>query len=208
MNFLAHLYLSDDTPAAMVGNLLADFIKGPEVAALPTDIQAGVRHHRAVDAFTDRHPLVQRSITRISKRWGWFSGIIIDVYYDHVLAAEWGRYSRVPLRDFADHAHAAVLSLADVVPEEARVYAFRLIESDRLVSYAGLRGVEDALFRLSHRIAERIPTRAVPLHEAIPDLSAARAELAEDFHGFFPELIAFARRDRTEPPAGYGRLEK
>jgi acyl carrier protein phosphodiesterase len=192
MNFLAHLYMSDDTPAAMVGNLLADFVKGPDVAALPADIQAGIRYHRAVDAFTDRHPLVQRSITRISGRWGWFSGILIDVYYDHILAAEWSRYSPIPLRSFADHAHAAILSLADAVPPEARMYAFRLIESDRLVSYANRDGVEEALVRLSKWIAERIPTRAVALQDAVPDLSAAHAGLADDFHAFFPELIALA----------------
>lgn len=190
MNFLAHLYLSDDTPAAMVGNLLADFIKGPEVAALPADVQAGVRHHRQVDAFTDRHPLVQKSITRISRRWGWFSGIIVDVYYDHILAADWGRYSPVPLRAFADHAHAAVRTLAAVVPSPAREYAFRLIESDRLVSYAGPAGVAEALARISDRIAERMPTRAVRLEAAMPDLAAAHPGLTDDFHVFFPELVA------------------
>lgn len=192
MNFLAHLYLSDDTPAAMAGNLLADFVKGPDVAALRADIRDGVYHHRRVDAFTDRHPLVQRSITRVSGRWGWFSGILIDVYYDHVLAASWDRYSPVPLRAFADHAHRAVVTLAGDVPAVAREYAFRLIESDRLVSYAVPAGVEEALARLSHRVAERMPARAVKLQEALPDLRAAHAGLCDDFHAFFPELVAFA----------------
>src|SRR5579883_592599 len=192
MNFLAHLYLSDDTPAAMAGNLLADFVKGPDVARLPADVQAGVRHHRRVDAFTDRHPLVQGSITRIGREWGWFSGIIIDVYYDHILAANWDRYSPLPLRAFADHAHRAVLTLADVLPAEARGYAFRLIESDRLVSYARLAGVEEALHRLSDRIAERIPTRAVRLEGAVPDLRAVHPRLEDDFHEFFPQIAAFS----------------
>jgi acyl carrier protein phosphodiesterase len=190
MNFLAHLYLSDDTPAAMAGNLLADFVKGPDVASLPADIQAGIRHHRRVDAFTDRHPLVQRSITRVGRRWGWFSGILIDVYYDHILAADWDRYSQTPLRAFADHAHRSILSVADVVPPVARDYAFRLVGSDRLVRYADPAGVEEALARLSVRIAERMPTRAVQLHGAMTDLRAAHAGLCDDFHAFFPELIA------------------
>ena len=102
MNFLAHLHLSDGTPGSMLGGILADFVKGPDVAALPPDILAGVRLHRHIDAFTDRHAVVQRSIHRVSAKLGWFAGIVIDIYYDHVLAREWGRYSPEPLRGFAD----------------------------------------------------------------------------------------------------------
>ena len=86
MNFLAHLHLSDGTPGSMLGGILADFVKGPDVAALPPDILAGVRLHRHIDAFTDRHAVVQRSIHRVSAKLGWFAGIVIDIYYDHVLA--------------------------------------------------------------------------------------------------------------------------
>jgi acyl carrier protein phosphodiesterase len=192
VNFLAHLYLSDDTPQALVGNLLADFVKGPDLDALPAGIRAGVRHHRRVDAFTDRHPLVQQSIARVGGRWGWFSGILIDVYYDHILAATWGRYSPTPLRAFADRAHAAVLAHAADLPGPAREYARRLIETDRLVSYADPAGVRDALYWISERVAERMPARAVRLEQSLPDLRAAHDGLADDFHAFFPELVAFA----------------
>lgn len=192
MNFLAHLYLSENTPEAMAGNLLADFIKGPDVQTLSAAIQAGIHHHRRVDAFTDRHPMVQRSISRVSAQWGWFSGILIDVYYDHILAVHWERYSPTPLRVFADHAYAAILSITDHVPEGVRMYAFRMIEADRLVRYRELSGVQEALYRLSLRIAERIPQRALPLDHALPDLLAATPALTEDFHAFFPTLCAHA----------------
>ena len=194
MNFLAHLYLSDDKPEAMVGNLVADFIKGPALELLPPGVQAGVQQHRSVDAFTDRHPVVMRSIARIGKTWGWFSGIIIDVYYDHVLARDWGRYAEVPLRAFVDRAHAVIRDHAEFMPEEAREYALRFVETDRMMSYAEPdgSGVEEALRRLSDRIAVRIPKRAVPLQDAMPDLRAAHPDLAADFHEFFPDAIRLA----------------
>ncbi len=194
MNFLAHLYLSADKPEAMVGNLVADFIKGPSIELLPPGVQAGVRQHRAVDAFTDRHPVVMRSIARIGKTWGWFSGIIIDVYYDHVLARDWGRYSDVPLRAFVDRAHGVIRDHAEFMPEEARGHALRFVEADRMMSYAVAdgSGVEEALRRLSDRIAVRMPRRAVPLHMAMPDLRAAHPDLAADFHDFFPDAIRLA----------------
>ena len=76
-----------------------------------------------MDAFTDRHPVVQRSIARIGPTWGWFSGILIDVYYDHLLALDWDRYSDVPLRAFVDRAHGVIRDHAEFMPEPARGHA-------------------------------------------------------------------------------------
>lgn len=194
MNFLAHLYLSSDEPEAMVGNLVADFIKGTAFESLPPGVQAGVRQHRAVDAFTDRHPVVMRSISRIGKTWGWFSGIIIDVYFDHILARDWDLYTSEPLRAFVDRVHSVIRINAGFMPEESRENALRFVEADRLMSYAEAdgAGVEEALQRLSDRIAVRIPKRALPLHNAMPDLRAVHADLVADFHEFFPAAIQLA----------------
>lgn len=197
MNFLAHLYVSDPTPDAMIGNVIADFVKGPDVARLPPAVRAGVRQHRLVDAFTDRHPLVQRSITRISGKWGWFSGIILDVYFDHLLARDWHLYSAEPLREFADRAYAVIRQTRPFLPPEEHWLPDRFTADDRLVRYATRGGIRDALARVSLRVAARIPKRAVPLEDAMPDLLAADAALAADFHAFFPELIAYAKTCHT-----------
>jgi acyl carrier protein phosphodiesterase len=135
-----------------------------------------------------------RSIARIGKTWGWFSGIIIDVYYDHVLARDWERYSDVPLRVFVDRAHGVIRDHAEFMPAEARSYALRFVEADRMMSYGTPdgSGVEEALRRLSDRIAVRMPRRAVPLHEAMPDLRTAHPDLAADFHEFFPDALRLA----------------
>ena len=194
MNFLAHLHLSDGTPGSMLGGILADFVKGPDVAALPPDILAGVRLHRHIDAFTDRHAVVQRSIHRVSAKLGWFAGIVIDIYYDHVLAREWGRYSPEPLRGFADRVYAMLEDRFALIPPEASVFVRRFIDTDRLVMYSTPDGIADTLFRLSGRIMERMPKRLVRLHDSMPDLLAADADLVADFHAFYPDLIAAADR--------------
>jgi acyl carrier protein phosphodiesterase len=157
-------------------------------------VQAGVRLHRHIDAVTDRHPVVQRSIARLGGRWGWFAGILVDVYYDHVLATDWARYSDLPLRDFVDHVHAVVRRSADRTPSPARDVIESFVASDRLMTYAipDGSGIEAALARLSDRIAARMPTRAVRLEQAMPDLRAAHPGLAADFHEFFPQLTAAA----------------
>ena len=192
MNFLAHLHLSDGTPGSMLGGILADFVKGPDVAKLPPDILAGVRLHRHIDAFTDRHPVVQRSIARVSAKLGWFTGIVIDIYYDHILAREWERFSPEPLRSFADRVYTMLDERFALIPPEASVFVRRFIDTDRLVLYSTADGIADTLARLSQRIMERMPKRVVRLQDSMPELLAADADLAADFHTFYPELIAAA----------------
>jgi acyl carrier protein phosphodiesterase len=204
VNFLAHLHLSDGTPGSMLGGVVADFVKGPAVAALPADVREGVRLHRLIDGFTDRHPIVQRSVGRLGAKLGWFAGIVVDIYYDHVLARDWAAYSAEPLRAFADRAYAALEEHLAVVPDEAERFVRGFIDDDRLVRYATPDGIADTLARVSRRIARRIPNRAVRLELAMPDLLAADRELAADFHAFYPELVRFAVSQHpganTDPP--------
>lgn len=197
MNFLAHLHLSDGTPPSMVGGIIADFVRQPEVVQLPAAVQEGVRLHRLIDAFTDRHPVVHTSIGRLGGAFGWFTGILIDVYYDHILAREWPRYSDEPLRAFADRAYAALAELLPVVPDEAGGFLRGFVADDRLVRYATVEGIEETLARISNRIARRIPKHAIRLETAMPDLLATDAALTADFHAFYPELVAHAARCRA-----------
>lgn len=198
MNYLAHLHLADDNPDSKLGNILADFVKGPDVAALPLAIQAGIRLHRSIDSFTDSHPVVMRSIRRLGGRLGWYAGIVIDVYYDHLLARDWHHYSAEPLRSFADRAYEILLEHIDLLEGPSRKLMERMIREDRLVSYASLTGIEETLERISWRIMERMPKREVRLHDAMPLLIAADAGLEDDFHTFYPNLMAFAEaRKRT-----------
>jgi acyl carrier protein phosphodiesterase len=155
MNYLAHLFLADGTAESLIGNLMADFVKGNAHLALPPAVRRGIRLHRRVDAFTDTHPAVQRSIARISPRWGWFSGVILDVYFDYLLAADWERYAAVSLRDFIDHVYTALRQHHDLLPEEMREVVARIIGEDRLMSYSRLDGIAQALARISDRLRKR-----------------------------------------------------
>ena len=201
MNFLAHLHLAAPNPDAIVGNAIADLIRGPDLSLLPPTIQAGVRTHRKIDAFTDSHPVVNRSITRISERWGWFSGIVIDIYYDHILATEWPLYSDEPYRDFAERMYDVLEGAKPHVNAEGRHFLEKFRETDRLGQYATTAGITDTLLRVSERIAKRMPKRALPLADAMPELTAQHAELSDDFRAFYPELVRHAASLQGEPEA-------
>ena len=197
VNFLAHLHLADPDPGLMLGGIVADFVRNPEIAVLPADVQAGVRLHRLIDSYTDSHPVVRGSVGRIAEKYGWFSGIIIDIYYDHILARGWARYSSEPLPKFAGRAYALLEGSLESVPEEPARFIRSFIDDDRLMRYATPEGIEDTLARVSRRIALRIPKKVIQLERAMPDLIASDERLTQDFHSFYPELIAFAARERS-----------
>jgi acyl carrier protein phosphodiesterase len=193
MNHLAHLLLAEPTPESRVGNLAADYVWHREIAALPPAVQRGIKQHQQVDAFTDRHPAVQRSLRRLNDRWGWFTGIIIDVYYDRLLALSWADHCPLRLERFAFEVNADLLSVAHLLPPSAEASVRRIAETNRIVTYRDLSGIEAALVRLTWVIRQRIPQRAVELVESLPDLAANHVALAEDFAEFWPQLAAFSK---------------
>ena len=205
MNHLAHALLADESPECVLGALAADFIRPPVVPLLPAAVQRGVFQHRHVDGFTDRHPVVQRSIGRISKNWGWFSGIIIDVYYDHLLGLAWAEYAPEPLGPFVERVAGFVRATITHLPEPHRPDVMRFANPERLASYAvpDLSGIERAFGRISDVIAERMPSRAVRLERAVPELRGLHPELASDFAEFFPDLRRFAADWLRSHPLGF-----
>lgn len=190
----------------MLGGVIADFARNAEIAALPADVQTGVRLHRLIDGFTDRHPVVHKSIGRVSNRLGWFAGIVIDIYYDHLLARSWERYSTESLSSFATRAYHTLEKLAPVTPADASGFVRRFIDQDHINRYATIEGISQTLMRVSQRIAERIPKRAIWLPDALPDLVASDRELMADFESFYPELMAFAFETRKDERIQVNRL--
>lgn len=188
MNWLAHLFLSGPDLEFRLGNLLADLVKGRELQAMPPAFRRGARCHLTIDGFTDFHPVVVRSRGRIAARHGHYSGILMDVFYDHFLARNWERFAGGgTLDDWTRELHAAIREHPLVLPGDAALAIEHMVETDRLRSYRELAGVADALGRLSRRLAVRL-RRPVALERAVEDLAAHHAELEADFLEFFPAL--------------------
>ena len=91
MNFLAHAHLSGENDEILFGNFIADAVKGKQMEKYETDVQAGIRLHRQIDTFTDNHAVVRRSVNRVRSEYGRYSGVVMDIYYDHFLAKDWNQ---------------------------------------------------------------------------------------------------------------------
>jgi acyl carrier protein phosphodiesterase len=193
MNYLAHLYLSDRTPDGFAGSLLGDFVSGKLAGRFSESIENEIQMHRRIDFFTDTNATVKQSKARISAKLNRYSGVLIDVFYDHFLAVDFEKYSDVSLRAFTEKAYRALERHKDLFPDAFRQRIPAIIETDLLGSYQSLDGISVALQRISGRIK-----RENTLAEGISDLENNYRELKTDFEEFFPKLIDFVQTARND----------
>lgn len=191
MNYLAHLYLSEDTPESLVGNLMGDFVRGGDLSRYGEEIARGIALHRRIDAFTDAHEVVRESKRRISAGNRRYAGVLVDLFYDHFLAREWDRYSPEPLPRFAARVYGALEQHHALLPERLQAVAIRMAAGDWLVSYREVSSIGAVLERMSGRL-----TRENSLPRGIEDLTARYEELGADFERFFPDLVEYVHSVR------------
>ncbi len=117
MNFLAHIFLSGNEEPVIIGNFIADGIKGKYYLEYPKKIQIGILLHREIDTFTDAHPLVRQSTKKLHENYGHYSGIIVDILYDHFLAKNWHMYSDVPLAKYVEDFYVLLQKNIEILPE-------------------------------------------------------------------------------------------
>ncbi|QBJ79128.1 ACP phosphodiesterase [Aquitalea sp. USM4] len=184
MNYLAHLHLAPDNPAARVGNLLGDFLKPSRAGHLPVPLQQGMLLHRQIDSHTDSHPLVMQSKNRIAPIRRRYAGILVDIFYDHFLARHWTSFSSMPLTDFTARSYAELQAHRQWLPPRLLEILPRMQAQDWLGSYAETEGIAAVLCGFSrHRIK-----RDNPVANGIDDLLQHYAALETDFLAFYPQL--------------------
>ena len=116
MNFLAHIYLSCDNEDLLIGNFIADFIRNKEVPNFSPEVQKGIILHRQIDTFTDEHPLVKKGTHRLQNKHHKYAPVIVDVWYDYLLANNWDRYSGESLDDFCEGVYRILEKRMDDLP--------------------------------------------------------------------------------------------
>jgi acyl carrier protein phosphodiesterase len=188
MNWLAHLFLSEPSPAFRIGNLLPDLARPSELSGLSSEFVRGIHQHRRIDAFTDSHPIVRRSIARVGPEFRRFGGIFVDIFYDHFLSREWATLSRISLVGFTSEIYASFESHRREIPAEAYGALERMKSQNWLCSYGDLHGVATTLGRIGLRLR-----RPVSLAEGAAILEADYAGFHADFSEFLPELMAHVR---------------
>ena len=196
MNWLAHVLLSEPNIEARLGQVLADWVKGDARAQFSPGIRLGIACHVSIDHFTDSHPIVARSLARIQSPFMRYSGVLVDVFYDHFLTCHWERFHTSTLRAFVDEVYAGFTSHLPQLSPRARSGFEHMISQDWLGSYGTIQGVEVLLRRISGRLS-----RANMLGDGAIELLAHYSDLEDDFLEYFPHLQAHVHAWLNNNPA-------
>jgi acyl carrier protein phosphodiesterase len=191
MNYLAHLFLADDTPESLVGAMLGDFVKGAAKNNYAPVIQHNIELHRRIDSFTDAHPIVRASKTIIAPERRKFAGVLLDIFFDHYLAKHWTNFSAVELQSFTTNVYAALQAHHELLPEKLQGMLPFMGAEDWLGSYARVEWIDVTLQRLARR-----HNRRAPLATGITELQRNYTQFERDFLTFFPDLLHFVKTSR------------
>ena len=189
MNYLAHIYLSGTNEEILVGNFIGDYVKGFELARYSELVRKGIMLHRHIDSFTDTNLIVKRSKARIMEKYRKYSGIIIDIFYDHYLVKSWSTYSNQPIQEFVLGVHDILCRHLDALPEGVRLFLPSFIKNNWIKKYSTITGIEDILHRMSSRT-----TLPEETDFAIKVLREDYEKFEQEFSAFFPSLISYVSK--------------
>lgn len=184
MNFLAHLYLAGNDDELLIGNYIADSVKGAKYNLYPGKISKGILMHREVDFFSDKNPVYLRSMHRLQPAYGKYSGIITDMFYDYFLANNWSLYFEVPLEIFCSEVYQILSANQKLMPEESRIILEYMTRNNWLYSYRTIEGIRKALEGMSKRMKYYFP-----MDNAVVELEKNSEIYNRDFMEFFPLLV-------------------
>ena len=190
MNHLAHALLAGDDEAMQLGGMLGDFVRGrPDPALFPAPVIRGIRLHRAIDTWTDAHPEVLAAKASLPPPYRRYGGILLDMWFDHLLARDFSRWSVRPLAEYSLALRTLLRQRDAVLPPALRQFRGYMELNDLPAGYADRAVLGRALAGIGQRLR-----RTNPLDTALPVLGAREEELQRRFEVFFPELREFARR--------------
>lgn len=167
---------------------MADGIRGKQFENFPKEIQKGIILHRAIDTFTDAHPVFRESTKRLHERYHHYAGVIVDIFYDHFLAKNWTKYSNENLEEYINLFYQSLHTNTDFLTERTKGMMPYMINQNWLLSYQTLGGIEKILTQMDHRTKNQSNMRF-----ASEELKTFYTEFEEEFSLFFEDLRLHAQ---------------
>jgi acyl carrier protein phosphodiesterase len=149
--------------------------------------------HRTIDTFTDAHPVFRQSTKRLQANYHHFSGVIVDVFYDHFLAKNWSLYSDEKLEEYVANFYDSLAIHNDLLTEKAQMMKPYMIQQNWLLSYQTIEGIEKILSQMDNRIK-----RESNMRFSVQQLRLFYKEFEDDFTIFFEDLQLITKHKLTE----------
>lgn len=188
MNFLAHIYLSFDDPEIQVGNFIADSVRESQLDQFHPKVQKGVRLHWEIDRYTDSHPVVKESKKLLYDRYSKYAAVLVDIFYDHYLARDWGNYHEKELGEYTQSFYRHITSVKSELPDRIQHMIPYMVQDDWLYNYQHLDGMRRVLGGMSRRASFESG-----MEKGVEDLQRHDAAFEQHFQTFFPDLVKMSQ---------------
>jgi acyl carrier protein phosphodiesterase len=187
MNYLAHIHLAHVSDTSKLGNFLGDFAKGSRLENLPEDIQYGIRLHRSIDSYTDQHKKIISLREQFPASLRRMSGVVIDIYFDHLLCSHWSRFNDLPLP------HTLAAFYQELQTRTVQVGGRFLAVKQGLLAHRWLEDYHhrESCTRAFYQIEKRLKGKVSFAQTADTFISQQHDAFEETFLLFYPELIQF-----------------
>ena len=179
MNFLGHIYLSGHDEELAVGNLVADQIKGNKISELPDKIKSGIVLHRLIEEFTDKHNSYKNCVRELFPKYRHYSRVIIDMYFDHFLAANWDDFHRTPLKIYSNSFYDKLEKSCLYFNVQVQYFIRTFINQKWLEQYSNLKDLKVILKQMEKRT--KFPSK----------LAASTYDLIEKYNYFESHFFHF-----------------
>ncbi|MDQ3393788.1 MAG: ACP phosphodiesterase [Bacteroidota bacterium] len=193
MNFLAHLYLAGDSEPIIIGNFIGDFVKGRLKQQYTPAILQGIFLHRCIDTYTDRHEVVIKSKKKLQTRYRHYSGVLVDMFYDHILARNWERFHQKDLKYFTEDVYSILLKNEPLFPEKAKFLLPYMVRENWLLNYREINCIDGALKGMARRTKFKSG-----METGVEYLQLHYLEFEQEFLLFFPELIKYVSEEMNK----------
>ncbi|MCS6822119.1 MAG: ACP phosphodiesterase [Microscillaceae bacterium] len=190
MNYLAHAALSGEKEEILIGNFIADFVRGSQIGLYSDDIKQGIYLHRKIDMFADTHPYCKASSQLLQPNLGKYASVVVDVFYDHFLAVHWEKFNTQNLGDFAQKTYQILENHKEILPEKPQRILPYMQKQNWFLGYADIANIRHALMRLAQRAKY-----ANNIAQATDLLEKYYHELEHHFLAFFPDIQAYVESE-------------
>lgn len=188
MNFLAHIYLSNNDTEIEIGNFIADSVKGNNYLQYRNKIQQGILIHRKIDSYTDQHPVVKQA-KKYFKDYNHYAGVIVDIVFDYFLAKNWEQFHSTVLPEFSTNFYVKLENYHNILPKRIQEMYPYMKSQNWLLMYATISGISDILFQMNRR------TRNISkMNYSIIELVENHNELEVLFFSFFNDLKEYTKQ--------------
>ncbi len=186
MNFLAHAFLSGEDKDLIIGNFIADAVKGKDYEGYREGIIKGILLHRKIDTFTDNNEVVAQTNKRLRSYFGKYASVVSDIYYDHFLAHYWKDYSGEPLEVFTRTVYSIIRAEQQIMPEEVNHFFPYMEKQDWLYNYKSMQGLERVFAGMSRRA--KFDSK---MEKGVFVLKEHYEVFEDEFRSFFPQIQAY-----------------